>query len=52
MITRKLLTLIVAAGIVPAIAVGSAVGIAVAVAGDRLRSVFAVPVEWESCDDE
>lgn len=37
-ITRKVLALIVAVGIVPAAALGVVIGVAVAVAGDRLRT--------------
>lgn len=52
MITRKVLALIVAAGLVPAVAAGTAIGLMVATASDRLRSAFAVRIEWEGCGEE
>lgn len=47
MITRKVLVLVVAAGFVPAVAAGAAIGFAVAAASDRLRYAFAPQIDWE-----
>lgn len=50
MITRKVLALLVAAGLVPALVTGAALGVAVAVAGDRLRIAFADAFDREGLE--